>query len=158
MLFSDEDQADCLSEESVLKTILLLSRQWNLNFIEKEADNSSKSTVLNLKTCQNKISVLDQLWSSLSEGESQRLMLAFCLATLPTRNVRGPLILLLDEVTSALDLQTKIVVEDTIRQWLTQDMESNNRCVIWATHDEEQKKRIREVQGRCKFVENAEEY
>ncbi len=70
---------------------------------------------------------LNQTWSKLSGGESQRVLLAIALATRPK-------LLLLDEATSALDLETKLKVEQSIS--------ASDCAIILITHDEDQMKRV----------------
>lgn len=75
-------------------------------------------------------STLDQPWSKLSGGESQRVLIAISLATMPK-------VLLLDEPTSALDLETKLKVEESLKQ------SAKNGCaMIVVSHDEDQMNRL----------------
>lgn len=72
-------------------------------------------------------------WSQLSGGESQRVLVALALASKPR-------VLLLDECTSALDLETKTRVEQSMHEWVIQ----NNTSIVWVTHDQEQIQRMKE--------------
>jgi len=74
---------------------------------------------------------LDVEWSKLSGGEGQRIILALALASRPG-------ILLLDESTSALDLDTKLQVEKSIKLFAS----NSGTSVLWITHDRDQIKRL----------------
>lgn len=76
-------------------------------------------------------SSLEKSWSMLSGGEAQRIIVAIALAS-------HPRVLLLDECTSALDLATKILVEQSVEAFA----KTNDSCVLWVTHDVEQVKRM----------------
>ncbi|KAL3943826.1 MAG: hypothetical protein SGBAC_002119 [Bacillariaceae sp.] len=67
---------------------------------------------------------LDQEWSTLSGGEAQRMILAIALASKPR-------VLLLDESTSALDLKSKIAVEQSVDSYAR----SHGIQTIWVSHD-----------------------
>lgn len=69
---------------------------------------------------------LDTDWKLLSGGESQRMILAICLAS-------RPMVLLLDESTSALDSFSKKIVEESILRYI----QSNSIVALWISHDEE---------------------
>jgi putative ABC transport system permease protein len=77
-------------------------------------------------------SLLDSEWKALSGGESQRMLLALALASRPK-------VILLDESTSALDLESKVRVEKSVESHCAQF----GMCAIWITHDQSQKDRIR---------------
>lgn len=74
---------------------------------------------------------LDSEWKVLSGGESQRILVAISVASRPR-------VLLLDESTSALDLEVKLRVERTILDTAA----STGMAVIWITHDEDQLQRL----------------
>lgn len=76
---------------------------------------------------------MDKEWSKLSGGEAQRMIVALALAS-------DPDILLFDESTSALDLKTKIAVEDAILRYVHDEQVG----IVWISHDENQSKRIKE--------------
>jgi putative ABC transport system permease protein len=77
------------------------------------------------------VSCLDKKWSVLSGGEAQRVIVAIALASRPR-------VLLVDECTSALDLNTKILVEQSVEAFATKC----GMSVLWVTHDMEQVKRM----------------
>ncbi|KZT26456.1 P-loop containing nucleoside triphosphate hydrolase protein [Neolentinus lepideus HHB14362 ss-1] len=77
----------------------------------------------------------DREWSSLSGGESQRMVLAVAIG------LDAADILLLDEPTSALDPESSKSVETC----LTSDMkapDSTLQAIVWITHSEEQARRV----------------
>ncbi|MBP1966630.1 ABC transporter ATP-binding protein [Paenibacillus aceris] len=78
--------------------------------------------------------------AALSGGQKQRIQL-----------VRSMLlesdILLLDEVSSALDAQSKLAVEATLKKW----REDKGVALIWVTHEQDQAKR---VANRFWYLEN----
>jgi putative ABC transport system permease protein len=71
--------------------------------------------------------MLTKEWKTLSGGEAQRVLLAIALASKPHA-------LLLDESTSALDLETKLAVEKTIYKYAAEE----GIAVLWISHDPEQ--------------------
>jgi putative ABC transport system permease protein len=74
---------------------------------------------------------LDSEWKLLSGGETQRVHVAIAIASRPR-------VLLLDESTSALDLDSKTRVEDSVEL-----AASEYGCsVLWITHDEDQVSRM----------------
>lgn len=77
----------------------------------------------------------DLNWSQkaadLSGGQKQRVQLVRSM-------LLGADILLLDEVTSALDSHSKQAVEDTLMNWI----EERGGGLIWVTHEMEQAKRV----------------
>jgi ABC-type iron transport system FetAB ATPase subunit len=74
---------------------------------------------------------IDNDWSTLSGGEAQRVLVALAMASRPQ-------VLLLDESTSAHDLETKMRVELSICQYCKQ----YNISVLMITHDEDQMERM----------------
>jgi putative ABC transport system permease protein len=76
-------------------------------------------------------SCLDKKWSVLSGGEAQRIIVAIALASRPK-------LLLLDESTSALDVDTKILVERSVKHYAAEF----GIGVLWITHDTEQIRRM----------------
>jgi putative ABC transport system permease protein len=76
-------------------------------------------------------SFLDSEWKLLSGGEAQRVQVSIAIASRPR-------VLLLDESTSALDLDSKTRVEDSVEL-----AASEFGCsVLWITHDEVQVQRM----------------
>lgn len=74
---------------------------------------------------------LDSEWKTLSGGEAQRVYVAIAIASRPR-------VLLLDESTAALDLDSKTRVEEKVEL-----AASEYGCsVLWITHDEEQIQRM----------------
>jgi len=88
-------------EESMMETITTFLNQWGLT-----------------------TKALDQEWSTLSGGEAQRMILAIALASKPR-------VLLLDESTSALDLESKVAVEQSVDDYA----HSHGIHTIWVSHD-----------------------
>jgi len=77
------------------------------------------------------IECLDLEWSVLSGGEAQRVLIGIALASQPK-------VLLFDESTSALDLDSKLAVETSVKAYLKE-----NECsVLWVSHDEQQAERM----------------
>eukprot|EP00592_Proboscia_alata_P028181 CAMPEP_0194442148 /NCGR_PEP_ID=MMETSP0176-20130528/125282_1 /TAXON_ID=216777 /ORGANISM="Proboscia alata, Strain PI-D3" /LENGTH=543 /DNA_ID=CAMNT_0039268081 /DNA_START=387 /DNA_END=2015 /DNA_ORIENTATION=+ len=74
---------------------------------------------------------IDKEWSRLSGGESQRVIVALSLSSKPK-------VLMFDEMTSALDLKSKIRVEECVRHFAKRF----GICVIWVTHDVDQIERM----------------
>jgi putative ABC transport system ATP-binding protein len=79
-------------------------------------------------------SLLDSEWKVLSGGESQRILVAIALASLPDNGV-----ILLDESTSALDLENKLKVETSVYEYCTRKLVS----AVWITHDRGQQDRMK---------------
>ena len=75
--------------------------------------------------------LLDKAWRVLSGGESQRIHLALALASRPA-------VLLMDESTSALDLEAKRLVEQSILR----ECRGQKVGVLWISHDSEQIDRL----------------
>ncbi|CAD7695221.1 unnamed protein product [Ostreobium quekettii] len=71
--------------------------------------------------------LLNRKWGELSGGQAQRVSIAIATALKPA-------ILLLDEPTSACDLESTRRVEEVVREC--------GSAVIWATHDQEQPRRV----------------
>ena len=82
---------------------------------------------------QSAQALLEQPWSKLSGGESQRALLAIALATKPK-------LLILDEATNALDMDSKLKVEESLKMFA-----ANGCASIVVTHDEEQMSRLGNV-------------
>jgi putative ABC transport system permease protein len=74
---------------------------------------------------------LEKEWSVLSGGESQRVLMAIALASRPK-------ILLFDESTSALDHESKLAVETSIKDFV----EDHEGGVMWVSHDAHQAERM----------------
>lgn len=74
----------------------------------------------------------DSEWKQLSGGEAQRVFVAVCLASKPK-------VLLMDESTSALDMDAKVKVEEAV----VRVARENNVTILWVSHDEEQLERLR---------------
>ncbi|KAG7369007.1 UPF0014 domain containing protein [Nitzschia inconspicua] len=79
-------------------------------------------------------SLLDSEWKSLSGGESQRILVAISLASLPHGGV-----ILLDESTSALDLESKLKVESSVQDYCTK----KSIAAVWISHDTGQQDRMK---------------
>ncbi|NRF89520.1 ATP-binding cassette domain-containing protein [Paenibacillus frigoriresistens] len=105
----------------------------NLALVSKlHQRNFDKSLALSL---MEQVGLGDLSWSQkaadLSGGQKQRVQLVRSM-------LLGADILLLDEVTSALDAHSKQAVEDTLMNWL----EEREAGLIWVTHEMEQAKRV----------------
>lgn len=74
---------------------------------------------------------LGKEWKHLSGGEAQRVYVAIAIAS-------HPRVLLLDESTSALDLDSKTRVEDSVELVAKE----SGISVLWITHDEDQVQRM----------------
>jgi putative ABC transport system ATP-binding protein len=75
-------------------------------------------------------SFLDRQADDLSGGEAQRMCIARTLLT-------DPQILLMDEATSSLDVDARVVIEK-----LARDLVDTGLTVLWVTHDLEQAERL----------------
>jgi ABC-type iron transport system FetAB ATPase subunit len=80
-------------------------------------------------------SLLESEWKTLSGGESQRILVAISLTSLPPGGV-----ILLDESTSALDIASKLKVEKTVEEYCNK----KNVVALWISHDEAQQERMRQ--------------
>ena len=80
------------------------------------------------------IDLLNSEWKVLSGGESQRMLVAISLASLCEGGV-----ILLDESTSALDFNTKLLVEKSVREYCTR----LSAVALWISHDPGQKNRMK---------------
>jgi len=76
---------------------------------------------------------LDKEWTFLSGGESQRVILALAMASRPS-------VILLDESTSALDMETKLQVERSVKDFAWK----SDVGVLLVTHDNDQLDRFGE--------------
>ena len=74
---------------------------------------------------------LEKEWNTLSGGEAQRVLLAVAMSSKPR-------VLLLDEVTSALDMNAKLSVERSIQEY----MDEENGSVLWISHDDDLPRRM----------------
>jgi putative ABC transport system permease protein len=79
-------------------------------------------------------SLLDSEWKTLSGGESQRMLVAISLASVPEGGV-----ILLDESTSSLDVDTTLKVEETIKE----HCRMRSIAAIWISHDPGQQDRMK---------------
>eukprot|EP00534_Pseudo-nitzschia_fraudulenta_P000295 CAMPEP_0201116996 /NCGR_PEP_ID=MMETSP0850-20130426/1119_1 /ASSEMBLY_ACC=CAM_ASM_000622 /TAXON_ID=183588 /ORGANISM="Pseudo-nitzschia fraudulenta, Strain WWA7" /LENGTH=1188 /DNA_ID=CAMNT_0047381229 /DNA_START=203 /DNA_END=3769 /DNA_ORIENTATION=- len=104
----------------------------------KAEDRSGSATDLVMKHVSHHIrqwgmgvECLDREWTVLSGGESQRVLVAIALASRPK-------ILLFDESTSALDYESKLAVEASVKDFV----EDHEGGVLWVSHDELQAERM----------------
>jgi ABC-type iron transport system FetAB ATPase subunit len=95
----------------------------------------AKTTRELLRTWAMNPTILDSEWKILSGGESQRVLVALSLASLP----RGGVILL-DESTSALDIETKLKVENSVEEYCAKNL----IVAIWISHDPGQQDRMKQ--------------
>ena len=102
-------QADAPSLEDMIGAASEWMERWNLS-----------------RTC------IDREWSYLSGGEAQRIILAFSLAS-------GPSVVLLDESTSALDMESKLRVEEGMKDFAARE----GAGILLTPHDEDQIGRLR---------------
>lgn len=110
--------------ESFVKFVASLHHQSDIELLTSESTSYMKAFDI-----QSPEILLVQPWSKLSGGESQRILLAIALAT-------EPLMLLLDEPTSALNREAKLKVEGILK------LVAKRSCMLIVTHDEDQMKRI----------------
>lgn len=104
------------------------------HFRSWKADNEfafMKHVVHHLRQWGMGIESLKKEWAVLSGGESQRVLMAIALASRPR-------ILLFDESTSALDHESKLAVETSVRDYV----EDHQGGVLWVSHDEQQAERM----------------
>ena len=100
-------------------------------------DSSTTYHELKAKTVQlitdweMNLALLDSEWKNLSGGESQRFLIALALASRPR-------VILLDESTSAMDVDSKVKVETSVKNLCAE----SGMCAIWITHDQGQKERL----------------
>eukprot|EP00539_Tryblionella_compressa_P010620 CAMPEP_0178799794 /NCGR_PEP_ID=MMETSP0745-20121128/12486_1 /TAXON_ID=913974 /ORGANISM="Nitzschia punctata, Strain CCMP561" /LENGTH=572 /DNA_ID=CAMNT_0020458551 /DNA_START=23 /DNA_END=1741 /DNA_ORIENTATION=- len=80
-------------------------------------------------------SLLDSEWKTLSGGESQRILVAISLSSLPNGGV-----VLLDESTSALDEESKLKVEKSVEGYCA----TKKIVAIWISHDPGQQGRMKQ--------------
>lgn len=104
----DDDRNNAFSDYDFMKHVSHHIRQWGMS-----------------------LECLDKEWSVLSGGESQRVLMALALASRPK-------ILLFDESTSALDNESKLAVETSIKDFV----EDHEGGVMWVSHDERQAERM----------------
>ena len=104
----------------------------NLRVADPDAGDGRLAEVLDAVglTGAGGCALLDRQADSLSGGEAQRLCIARTLLT-------GPEILLMDEPTASLDVDTKFVIED-----LTRQLVAGGLTVLWVTHDLDQVERL----------------
>jgi putative ABC transport system permease protein len=108
-------------------------KSWHIRGVPLQSELES-ATIHILQQWGMPASVLDEAWSTVSGGEAQRIYLAICLASRPS-------ILLLDESTSALDYDTKLKVESTLRDVVL----NKESSIVWITHDPDQITRMSSV-------------
>ena len=78
--------------------------------------------------------LLDSEWKSLSGGESQRMLVAIALSSVPEGGV-----ILFDESTSSLDVETTLKVEESIKE----HCRMRSIAGLWISHDPAQQKRLK---------------
>lgn len=89
----------------------------------RESDEEDEKAVLDAMERTRTIAFSDRRIGELSGGEKQRVLLARAFA-------QGTDVLLLDEVTSALDLHYQLAVMEDLRDWLTPE-----RIIVMVLHD-----------------------
>ncbi|KAL3917829.1 MAG: hypothetical protein SGILL_004526 [Bacillariaceae sp.] len=99
------------------------------------AINEVSSATKNLiRSWGMKSSLLDSEWKMLSGGESQRILVAISLASLPMGGV-----ILLDESTSGVDFESKLKVENSVEQCC----QTKSAVAVWISHDQGQQDRMK---------------
>ncbi len=105
-------------------------RSWTTDNDRPEYD-FMKHVSHHLRQWGMRLDSLKKEWAVLSGGESQRVLMAIALASRPK-------ILLFDESTSALDHESKLAVETSIKDFV----EDHEGGVMWVSHDEHQAERM----------------
>jgi len=106
----------------VLRDILA---KWNLVVVTTTNNNEQSS-------------ILDRPWSTLSGGESQRILLAIVMTTIIISQ-KNNTILVLDEAISGLDKETQILVERMLQEYL---QNGQLGAILMVTHSDEQLQRF----------------
>lgn len=94
-------------------------------------DQMTRKTIDFLQQWGMSAECMSEEWKMLSGGEGQRLITALALAS-------SPKVLLLDESTSALDMESKLAVEQSIESYAKQ----SGCIVLVVSHDHEQLERL----------------
>mmetsp|Transcript_13499 Transcript_13499/g.25341 ORF Transcript_13499/g.25341 Transcript_13499/m.25341 type:complete len:577 (-) Transcript_13499:105-1835(-) len=94
-------------------------------------DQMTRNTIDFLQQWGMSAECMSEEWKMLSGGEGQRLITALALAS-------SPKVLLLDESTSALDMESKLAVEQSIESYAKQ----SGCIVLVVSHDNEQLERL----------------
>jgi putative ABC transport system ATP-binding protein len=102
----------------------------NLAVAAASINNDAPAATAALERCGLDAGLLERTADQLSGGEAQRMCLARTLLT-------GPEVVLMDEVTSSLDPQSRTIVED-----LAVDLAASGIAVLWVTHDHDQARRL----------------
>jgi putative ABC transport system permease protein len=94
-------------------------------------DQMTQNTIALLQHWGLRAECITEEWKMLSGGEGQRLIAALALAS-------SPKVLLLDESTSALDINSKLAVEQSIESFAKQ----SGCIIVLVSHDDEQLERF----------------